>query len=111
MVALIGARGEGAPEGLILVRAVAGEAEVLTFCVAAAARRSGLGRALLRRACADAMAIGAGEMFLEVAEANMAARRLYEAEGFAVVGRRKAYYHQDAGSADALVMRKALEHR
>lgn len=111
VVALLGARGEAAQEGFILVRAAAGEAEVLTFCVSVAARRSGLGRALLQHACVETMALGAQEMFLEVAEANAAARRLYETEGFAVVGRRAAYYHQEAGAADALVMRKALEHR
>lgn len=108
VVTLLGARGESAPAGFILVRAAAGEAEVLTFCVADAARRSGLGRALLQRACAEAARLGAREMFLEVAEANVPARSLYGAEGFAVVGRRAAYYHQEAGSADALVMRKAL---
>ena len=36
----------------------------------------------------------------------IAARRLYEAEGFAQVGRRRGYY--DAGRVDAVVMRKEL---
>lgn len=108
VVALIASRDAGEPEGFILVRAAAGEAEVLTFCVATSARRAGLGRALLEHACNEAATLGAQEMFLEVAEANAPARGLYDALGFAVVGRRAAYYHQDTLAADALVMRKGL---
>jgi ribosomal-protein-alanine N-acetyltransferase len=44
-------------------------------------------------------------MFLEVAEANAAARALYAAAGFAEVGRRRRYY---ADGGDALVLRRGL---
>lgn len=106
---LLGARGEGPAEGFVLIRVAAGEAEVLTFCVAAPARRSGLGRALLAAAYQRALVSDAEEMFLEVGEGNAAALTLYRREGFDVVGRRRAYYHHGADGEDALVMRKALK--
>lgn len=107
---LIGARkGEATAEGFILVRSVAGEAEVLTLCVSIDARRTGLGSALLSAACDEARARGAQEMFLEVGENNAAALALYQGAGFAAVGRRAAYYRHGPDAADAIVMKKAID--
>jgi ribosomal-protein-alanine N-acetyltransferase len=61
---------------------------------------------MLRTLLGEATGRGAREAFLEVREDNVAARRLYETEGFAQVGRRRGYY--DAGRVDAVVMRKEL---
>ena len=47
---------------------------------------------------------GLSELFLEVAESNLPAQRLYEKNGFSAVGRRKGFY----GGEDALVMRKQI---
>src|SRR5205823_1311599 len=47
------------PVGFILCRAVAGEAEILTLAVRPAARRRGVGRALLEAALGAARAAGA----------------------------------------------------
>ncbi|MCE9521037.1 MAG: GNAT family N-acetyltransferase [Alphaproteobacteria bacterium] len=96
------------PDGFILVRTVAGEAEVLTFCVAESARKCGLGRALLDAACCIAAGRASGEMFLEVSENNAAAFSLYQKTGFVAVGRRAAYYRHGLLAADAIVMRKPL---
>jgi ribosomal-protein-alanine N-acetyltransferase len=98
-----------AAEGFVLVRAVAGEAEILTFCVAKDARRCGLGTTLLDAACDAARKHGAAELFLEVGEDNAAARSLYQKNGFGVVGRRAAYYRHGPEAADAIVMRRLLE--
>jgi len=95
-------------QGFILIQLAADEAEVLTFCVSKAMRQTGLGGALLTAAFDVARAGGARAMFLEVGETNAAAIKLYEREGFAVVGRRAAYYRRDEGAGDALVMRKTL---
>lgn len=95
--------------GFALIRAVAGEAELLTIAVAPEARRRGRGRVLLAGAEARAAGAGASEMYLEVAADNAAARALYAAAGYAVAGQRRGYYRSAEGaSVDALVLRKAL---
>lgn len=96
-------------QGFILVRAIAGEAEILTLAVAPAARRQGLARRLVEQAAVRALALGAEAIFLEVADDNPAAIGLYEGFGFETVGRRRGYYARTgAAPADALVMRLAL---
>ena len=95
-------RGEG---GFLLARLAADEAEILTLAVIPAARRAGLGRALVEGACAFAGAQGARAMFLEVGEDNAAALALYAAAGFERVGGRRGYY---GPGRDAAVLRRAL---
>lgn len=99
--------------GLIILRVVLSEAEILDLGVAPAARRAGLGRALLAAAETEASKTGntpgATRLFLEVAETNLAARRLYEEAGFGKVGIRRGYYLTANGQReDALVLRKDL---
>jgi ribosomal-protein-alanine N-acetyltransferase len=91
--------------GMILARTIVDEAEILTLAVLPDARHQGLGRDLLRAAMRKAAMTDAHSMFLEVAEDNSPARRLYASQGFTEVGRRKRYY---ANGDDALVMRAAL---
>lgn len=97
--------GEASPQGFVLARVAADEAEILTLAVPPAARRRGIGAALLRAAAAEAEARGAAALFLEVSAANAAARALYATAGFVEVGRRRRYY---ADGADALVLRLSL---
>jgi [ribosomal protein S18]-alanine N-acetyltransferase len=79
------------------------EAEIHTIGVDPAHQRLGVGRALLRGVLAVADA-AAATVFLEVRTDNDAARALYEAEGFTVVGLRKRYYRPSG--ADAHTMRR-----
>ena len=92
-------------QGFILCRSIAGEAEILTLAVDPAARRNGVGRALVEAAAGLAGQGGAGTLFLEVAGDNAAALALYAAAGFEAIGLRKGYY---ATGADAVVMRRTL---
>jgi ribosomal-protein-alanine N-acetyltransferase len=103
------ARDGPAPAGFALYRAAADEAELLTIAVLPAGRRAGLGAGLLA-ACEDgARGAGAARMFLEVSEANAAARALYARAGYRECGRRKGYYpHPGGGREDALVLSKPL---
>lgn len=95
--------------GFVLCRSAAGEGEILTLCVDIDARRHGLGRALLNRAVTEASHRALASLFLEVAENNAAARRLYASFGFTPVGRRSAYYRlSDGGAVDALTLRLNL---
>jgi ribosomal-protein-alanine acetyltransferase len=107
----------GEREGRVLVYGILmlapGEAQLLNLSVVPDARRQGFGRALLYRFIADALRLGAEQLFLEVRPSNAAAIRLYEAAGFARVARRAAYYPPGADGVreDALVMRRALDQR
>jgi len=109
--ALAGSDGGGL-QGFILVRAIAGEAEILTLAVDPAFRRRGLAGALVEGAAAVALSLDAEALFLEVAEDNAAAIALYADAGFAEVGRRRGYYARPADMRiDALVMRRDLNRR
>lgn len=91
--------------GFCLARVAADEAEILTLAVLPERRRQGIAARLLAAAMAAASGRGARRMLLEVAESNLAARRLYAAAGFRPVGRRARYY---ASGEDALVLAAAL---
>jgi ribosomal-protein-alanine N-acetyltransferase len=79
------------------------EAEIHTIGVDPVHQRRGIGRALLRGLLDVADAAGAC-VFLEVRTDNEAARALYEAERFTVVGLRRRYYRPSG--ADAHTMRR-----
>lgn len=91
--------------GLVLTRVAADEAEILTVGVIPAARRAGIGSALLHHALVLAAEQGAKAMFLEVSVANNPARKAYDALGFRLIGQRRNYYPD---GSDALVLRLDL---
>jgi ribosomal-protein-alanine N-acetyltransferase len=89
----------GFPSGLLIARRAADEAELLTLAVAPYFRGAGLGKALLKEAIAMLRAAGAKQLFLEVAEGNIAALGLYRSFGAKPVGRRSRYYENGADAA------------
>lgn len=95
--------------GFALLRLAAEECELLTIAVAPERRGAGVGTLLLRAALGQARERGARKFFLEVADDNHIARRLYRSHGLRPVGRRRAYYGRaDGASADALTMLRDL---
>lgn len=95
--------------GFILLRTVAGEAEILTLAVRPANRRRGVAAALVEAAAGVALAQGGEVLWLEVAEDNAAAIALYGRAGFTLAGRRPRYYPRPgSASVDALLMRRPL---
>ena len=86
-----------APLGFLLHLMVVPEAELLTVAVPHAARRRGVGRALVEAFLALATASGATRALLEAAEDNRAALALYGRLGFKLSGRRKDYYERPGG--------------
>jgi ribosomal-protein-alanine N-acetyltransferase len=97
-------------EGVLLgwggVRVLADEAEILTVGVIPAARRQGVGSALVHDLLDEARRREANVVFLDVRVANEDAQRIYTREGFVVVGRRRGYY--DNGRTDSLTMSLTL---
>lgn len=97
------------PDGFIMGRVIADEAEMLTLAVAPLARRAGLGAQLVAQFLATARARGAMTAFLEVAADNQAALGLYTRAGFVRTGLRRAYYTAPGGTrTDALLLSRAL---
>ncbi len=76
----------------------AGEREILNVAVDLPYRGQGLGERLLRAELEQG-----GIHFLEVRESNLAARKLYEKQGFREVAVRKRYYQSPP--ENAIVMR------
>lgn len=93
----------------ILIQHAAGDAEILTICIAPKHRKRGLAKHLLMASEQSLGERGMGCIHLDVAEDNSAARIFYESSGFTIAGRRKNYYRQDrAVPCDAILMSKSL---
>ena len=90
--------------GFIVWRAVADEAELITIGVAPDARRTGIGAAMIGIMEAELKKSGVKSVFLEVAENNAPARKLYEQNGYVQIGIRPKYYD----GIDAIMMKKEL---
>lgn len=101
------AEADGSMVGFLVARDIVGEWELENVAVANDARRQGIGTALLRHLFDRAARAGSAGVFLEVRESNLEARKLYEGQGFQLVGRRNRYY---AGpEEDALLFEKKFE--
>lgn len=83
---------DGSVLGFSLARAASDEVELLLIVVDSGLRGRGIGRLLIEKVTNDARIRGATEMYLEVRENNVPARRLYQSLGFIDVGRRVNYY-------------------
>jgi mycothiol synthase len=83
---------DGRPAGVCLLNNLHGRGEVVYLGVAPAARRQGVGRALLARALRDTAALGLPQAGLSVDVDNSPALHLYQSMGFAETRRRLAYF-------------------
>lgn len=93
------------PNGFVIGRVVAREAELLTLAVSPDARRQGIARNLCTMFNEQAQNMGAATAFLEVASDNAAAQALYASLGWVCCGVRRGYY---APGIDAMVMQRVL---
>lgn len=83
-----------------------GQADIQTIAVAPAARRRGLGRALMVALLDEARRREAAEVFLEVRADNPNAEALYGSLGFEQIAVRPKYYQPDG--VDAHIMRRTI---
>jgi ribosomal-protein-alanine N-acetyltransferase len=86
----------------------AGECHLLNLCVDPEWQRKGLGSLLLDHSIRLARLHNCSSMFLEVRPSNPAGYRLYEKNGFTMIGVRRDYYTSDEGREDAIVMKREL---
>lgn len=93
-------------KGLLFCSHVADEMEILTFGVVPEYRRQGEGLNLLNQMFQYAQEYKVQKIFLDVAENNLPAIKLYEKTGFHLLNKRKGYYQN--GKTDALIYVKVL---
>jgi ribosomal-protein-alanine N-acetyltransferase len=87
-----------------------GELHLLNLTVVPARQGQGLGRALLERVIQRARELQMGSLWLEVRPSNERACNLYLRRGFALAGRRRAYYPGPGNTReDALVMQLGVD--
>ena len=105
---LLAEDGVGGPVvGYVVFWVVHDEVHVLNVATALAARRRGIGRALMDAAEEEGRRRGARLSTLEVRRSNAPAIALYAAMGYRQVGVRHNYYAEER--EDALVMVKTLQ--
>jgi ribosomal-protein-alanine N-acetyltransferase len=91
--------------GFIIGQIAADEAEIISIGVAPEWQRRGIARLMIEGLVRAARRAEVSLLFLEVAEDNFAAVRLYKGLGFEAAGRRPAYYRRPGGEpVDALVL-------
>jgi len=91
--------------GYVVLWRVSDEVHLLDLAVAPDLRGRGIGRLLAERVLDEARAFGARLVTLEVAEDNVAARRLYASLGFIAASTRRDYY---GPGRSAVVMEREL---
>lgn len=92
--------------GYVVAWFVADQGEIANVAVAPEGWGTGIGRALLDSALAEAERRSSSAVYLEVRDSNERARRLYKSRGFEEVGRRRGYYRRPV--EDAIVLRRTV---
>jgi tRNA threonylcarbamoyladenosine biosynthesis protein TsaB len=80
------------PVGFVLARSAGDQAEILTICVIPSYRRRHVAEQLIQAATERLAQVGALHLYIEVADSNAAALKLYKQLGFLATGRRLNYY-------------------
>ena len=95
--------------GLGILRIIGDEAEIITIATLPEYRQQGIGKKIVQSMLGLAKKQNVKEIFLEVRESNIAAQKLYLSAGFAIISKRKNYYHNEDGTCeDALIMKMDL---
>jgi [ribosomal protein S18]-alanine N-acetyltransferase len=87
----------------LLIPNVPAECEIEFLFVESSFRRRGTGRDLVSALLAWSGSVDARDIWLEVRESNLSARRFYERLGFVITGQRPGYYADPI--EDAVLMR------
>lgn len=101
--------GRSEPDGFVLSRRVADEAEILSVVMASQSRGRGHAGPLLEHHLQTLAQARVRQVFLEVEEGNRPAQALYLSHGFREIGRRAGYYSRPDGTrATAITMTRKL---
>jgi [ribosomal protein S18]-alanine N-acetyltransferase len=94
---------EKIPQGFIMMRVAADEAEIISIGVIPAARKKGLASILLLKSIKRAAISNVAKIFFEVAEDNKAAIAFYKTFGSQIIGKRLGYYKRSSKKIDAII--------
>ncbi|MDR0753668.1 MAG: GNAT family N-acetyltransferase [Holosporaceae bacterium] len=94
------------PYGFILGKIVCHEIEIITFCTLPELRNRGIGKTLLMKVDDYAAHHFVNDIFLEVSEDNVIARKIYKDFGYKEISRRAGYYQSQNCSKVAIVLQK-----
>ena len=95
--------------GFLVGRLIGPDAEILNVIVHPKYRRLGKARYLIDKFEKEAKEEGSSKCFLEVAESNSRANKLYQSLNYLSVGKRKNYYDFVDGRKDnALILAKEI---
>ncbi|GAA3944999.1 ribosomal protein S18-alanine N-acetyltransferase [Allohahella marinimesophila] len=100
---------DGEIVGHLVLKVILDEGQILNICVRPALQGQGVGAQLMAFAEDRFIARKVSTVFLEVRSSNTPARRLYDAAGYAEIGRRNGYYPSAGGREDAIIMGLQLE--
>ena len=90
--------------GFIVWRTVGDEAEIISIGVTPEKRRQGIAETMIFLMEQELKKLSVVNVFLEVSEVNVPAKKLYEKMGFKMAGKRPKYYN----GTDAIIMSKEL---
>ncbi len=94
--------------GMLILRSIADECEILALGILKEMRRQGLAREMITHALKIEKQRGVRHVHLEVQEDNASAIAFYESLGFLPSGRRKNYYATPEGRKDAILMHRTV---
>ena len=95
--------------GFLIGRVIDHEAEILNVIIHPDYRRLGIASKLIGTFEKEAKDAGSSRCFLEVAESNSSAKKLYSALGYLKVGQRHNYYKfVDGRKDDAVILSKEI---
>ncbi|MDR2646232.1 MAG: ribosomal protein S18-alanine N-acetyltransferase [Holosporaceae bacterium] len=95
------------PRGFILGKIVCCEIEIITFCILPEFQNRGIGKTLLTEIDNYAARHFVKNIFLEVSEDNVVARKVYKDFGYKEISRRAGYYQSQDCFKTAIVLQKA----
>jgi ribosomal-protein-alanine N-acetyltransferase len=95
--------------GFLVGRIISPDAEILNIIIHPKFRRLGKAKQLIGKFEKEAKGAGCSRCFLEVAESNSPANKLYQSLSYLKVGQRKNYYEFVNGCKDnALILAKEI---
>lgn len=94
--------------GYIICRYVAGSCHILNLCITPRLQGNNYGQLLLQNVIDFPKHSPIDTVYLEVRPSNSAAMHLYKKMGFLQTGTKVAYYQEEEGVEDAVVLQKKI---